>query len=29
MLQDNRTIVRRFIDQTINQGRLDDAVEFV
>lgn len=29
MIQDNRTIVRRFIEETINQGRIDSAVQFV
>ena len=29
MLQDNCTIVRRFIEETINQGRIDEAPQFV
>jgi len=28
-MEDNRTIVRRFIEETINQGRMDVAVQFV
>ena len=29
MTQDNSTIVRRFIEETINQGRIDAAAQFV
>ena len=29
MTQDNSTIVRRFIEETINQGRIDSAAQFV
>lgn len=29
MTQDNRSIVRRFIEETINHGRFDSAAEFV
>ena len=29
MSQDNCSIVRRFIDETINQGRIDEAAQFV
>ena len=29
MTQDNRTVVRRFIEETINQGRIDAAAQFV
>ena len=28
-MQDNSTIVRDFIEQTINQGQIDSAVQFV
>lgn len=29
MTQDNCSIVRRFIDESINQGRIDEAAQFV
>jgi steroid delta-isomerase-like uncharacterized protein len=29
LTQDNRTIVRRFIEETINQGQIDSAAQFV
>lgn len=29
MTQDNSAIVRRFIEETINQGRIDSAAQFV
>ncbi len=29
MAQDNSTIVRRFVDEVINQGKMDSAGEFV
>ena len=29
MTEDNRTIVRRFIEETINQGQIDSATQFV
>src|ERR1700689_4636002 len=28
-MQDNSTIIRRFIEETINQGQIDSAVQFV
>lgn len=28
-MQDNRSIVRRFIEETINQGQIDSAAQFV
>ena len=29
MTQDNSAIVRRFVDEVINQGKMDSAGEFV
>jgi steroid delta-isomerase-like uncharacterized protein len=29
VLRDNNSIVRRFIDESINQGRIDEAAQFV
>lgn len=29
MTQDNPTVVRRFVEEVINQGRMDSAVQFV
>ena len=28
-MQDNSTIIRHFIEETINQGQIDSAVQFV
>ena len=28
-MQNNSVVVRRFIEETINQGRIDSAVQFV